>query len=126
MRTSDVNVGLFLISALLCAGCSTVSQLEPQLVSERLPFIQDGKTSKAEILSRLGEPANHYETGRILTYKMCKNIELQHRLHVCGTRPTAKEDEGLRKSPQLFSSDTLILVFGLDNLVERHSLVIEQ
>ena len=46
MRTGHLSLGLFLVSALLLAGCATVVvPLESQLVSERLPFIRDGKTS---------------------------------------------------------------------------------
>jgi hypothetical protein len=116
MRTVWLKIGTVFVSTPLLFACSTVTPVEPQLVRERLPFIQDGKTSKEEILNRLGEPANRYEDGRILTYKMCKDIELQGRLHVCGTR-------GGREG--IFSGGTLILVFGADNLVERHSMVVK-
>src|SRR5262245_66368941 len=74
-RISNPNVGVrmgwTLACALLFSGCSTVTQLESQNVSKRLPFIQDGKTSKEEVLKRLGEPHHRYEGGRVLTYAMC-------------------------------------------------------
>ena len=95
MRTGDLNIGLFLVSALLLAGCATVVvPLEPQLVSERLPFIRDGKTSKEEVLSRLGEPDSRYEGERILTYVMCKDISLEGGLRLSQTRTTDKKGEG--------------------------------
>lgn len=127
MRTGDLNIGLFLVSALLLAGCATVVvPLEPQLVSERLPFIRDGKTSKEEVLSRLGEPDSRYEGERILTYVMCKDISLEGRLRLSQTRTTDKKGEALpgavRCSPE--RTNNLILVFGPDDLVERHSVVL--
>ena len=126
MRTGDLNIGLFLVSALLLAGCSTVMQLEPQLVSERFPFIRDGKTSKEEILSRLGEPGNRYQGARILTYEMCEDFYLKGRLRLRDTRPKGEKSEmrrtAVRCSPQ--HPNNLILVFGPDNLVERHSVVL--
>jgi len=126
MRTGDLNVGLFLVSALLLASCSTVTQLEPQLVSERLPFIQDGKTSKEEILSRLGEPYNRYQGAQILTYEMCEDFYLKGRLHIKGTRPTGGKTEAQRTTVPcpLDRRNKLILVFGPDNLVARHSVVL--
>jgi hypothetical protein len=126
MRTGDLIIGLFLVCVLLLAGCATVVvPLEPQLVSERLPFIRDGKTSNKEVLSRLGMPDNRYEGGRILTYEMCEDISLEGRLR-SDTRPTGEKGEALpgavRCSPKRMN--TLILVYGPDDLVERHSLVV--
>jgi len=73
-RVSIPNVGVRMVGSLACAllfaGCATVvAPLEPQLVSERLPFVQDGKTSKEEVFRSLGEPHYRYEGGRILAYK---------------------------------------------------------
>jgi hypothetical protein len=111
----------------MIAGCATVVvPLEPQLVSERLPFIRDGKTSKEEVLSRLGEPANRYEGGRILTYEMCEDFYLKGSMRLSDTRPTDEKGEALRAAVRCSSERTnnLILVFGPDNLVARHSVVL--
>jgi hypothetical protein len=124
MRTKTVP---FLITAIMIAGCATVvAPLEPQLVSERLPFIRDGKTSKEEVVSRLGEPANRYEGGRILTYEMCEDFYLKGPLRLRDTRPEGEKSEmrrtAVRCSPE--RTNNLILVFGPDDLVERHSAVL--
>jgi hypothetical protein len=123
MRTRTVP---FLIAAIMITGCSTVTQLEPQLVSERLPFIRDGMTSKEEVLSRLGMPDNRYEGGRILTYEMCADISLEGKLRLSHTRPTDKTGEARRGAVRCWPErkNNLILVFGPDDLVERHSLVL--
>ena len=114
MRIGDLNIGLFFVSALLLAGCATVVvPLEPQLVSERLPFIRDGKTSKQEVLGRLGEPDSRYEGEQILTYVMCEDISLGGRVRLSHTVPC---------SP--YHTNNLILVFGPDDLIARHSMVL--
>jgi hypothetical protein len=127
MRTGDLNIGLFLVSALLLAGCATVVvPLEPQLVSERLPFIRDGKTSKEEVLSRLGEPYSRYQGEQILTYVMCEDISLGGRVRLSHTRPTDKKSEAFPGAVRCAPAHTnnLILVFGPDDLVARHSVVL--
>ena len=123
MRTGDLNIGLFLVSALLLVGCATVVvPLEPQLVSERLSFIRDGKTSKEEVLSRLGEPDSRYQGEQILTYVMCEDISLGGRVRLSHTRTTDKKSEAFPCSPA--HTNNLILVFGPDDLVARHSVVL--
>lgn len=124
MRTRTVPS---LIAAIMIAGCATVVvPLEPQLVSERLPFIRDGKTSKEEVLSRLGEPDSRYEGERILTYVMCDDISVEGGLHLSHTRTMDKKGEALPGAVRCSRERTnnLILVFGSDDLVERHSVVL--
>ena len=114
MRIGNLNIGLFFVSALLLASCATiVVPLEPQLVSERLPFIRDGKTSKQEVLSRLGEPDSRYEGEQILTYVMCEDISLGGGVRLSHTVPCS-----------LYHTNNLILVFGPDDLIVRHSMVL--
>ena len=127
MRIGDLNIGLFLVSVLLLAGCATVVvPLEPQLVSERLPFIRDGKTSKQEVLSRLGDPYSRYEGEQILTYVMCEDISRDGERRLSYTHIMDKEGEAfpgaVRCSPE--RTNNLILVFGPDDLVARHSIVL--
>ena len=101
------------VMILLTAGCaaSTVTPQDPQVVSETLPYIRDGKTPRKEVLSRLGEPDYRHEGGRIFVYKlwMCA-VEVQQPL----IAETRCRDSG---------TYNLILVFGPNNLLERHSLV---
>ena len=151
MRAVGVNIGLVLACTFLLTGCATVvAPLEPQLVSERLPFVQDGKTSKEEVFRRLGEPDNRYEGGRILTYIMCyvpgpkwfpwgnypsspptsepllthaKGEALRGPVPCMPDRTDIRiHIFGPRDLPERMN--TLILVFGPDDLVERHSVVL--
>jgi hypothetical protein len=126
MRTVGLNIDLVLACALFLTGCSTVMQLEPQLVSKRFPFLQDGKTAKEEVLRRLGEPYRRYEGGRILTYQMCGNTDQKGWEGFSDARPMDTESEARRAAGRCWpaSPNTLILVFGPGNLVERRSLVV--
>jgi len=127
MRTGDLNFGLYLVSALLLAGCATVVvPLDPQLVSERFPFIREGKTSKQEVLSRLGEPYSRYEGEQILTYVMCEDISRGGGRLPSYTRITDKEGEAFpgKAGCSYERTNNLILVFGPDDLVARHSVVL--
>ncbi len=117
-RSRDSCGGLLLkvyviVTALLVAGCaaSTVAPEDPQVVSGVLPFIRDGKTPRKEILSRLGEPDYRHEGGRILAYKMWMCAMEEQRPLIAVTRC---------RDPGTYN---LILVFGPNNLVERHSMV---
>lgn len=134
MRAIGVNIGLVLACTFLLTGCATVvAPLAPQLVSERLPFVHDGQTSKEEVLGRLGEPDNRYEGGRILTYKMCEEAQKwfpwgNYPLSSPTGEPFLTHEKGealLGAVPCLAKiTNTLILVFGPDDLVERHSVVL--
>ena len=117
-RSHDSYAGLLtrvclIVTVLLVAGCaaSTVAPQDPQVVSETLPFIRDGKTPRKEVISRLGQPDYRHEGGRILAYKMW----------MCAVEVQMPLSEEIRcRDPGTYN---LILVFGPDNLVERHSLV---
>ena len=117
-RSRDSYGGLLLkvclvVMILLAAGCaaSTVAPQDQQFVSERLPFLRDGKTSRKEVLTRLGAPDYRHEGGRILAYKMW----------MCAVEVQQPLSEEIRcRDPGTYN---LILVFGPNNLVERHSLV---
>jgi len=135
MRAVAVNTGFVLACTFLPTGCATaVAQLEPQLVNERLPFVQDGKTSKEEVLRSLGEPDYRFEGGRILTYKMCHMLgpEWFHWGNFPLSPPTSEPLLTHEKAKALLGAvrcspertNTLILVFGPNDLVERHSVVL--
>jgi hypothetical protein len=117
-RSRDSRAGLLLkvyviVTALLVAGCaaSTVAPADPQVVSGVLPYIRDGKTPRKDVVRRLGEPDYRHEGGRIVAYKMWMCAMEEQRPLIAATRCG---DAG---------TYNLILVFGPNNLVERHSLV---
>ena len=94
-------------------GCSQyVVQVDKQDVSKCLPFIQTGLTGRQEIFHRLGEPANTYEDGRIITYVVLDGVQERPDIIKC--------DKRISKGIAVYS---LVLVFGPNDGLIRHSLV---
>lgn len=116
-------LGPFLGLALL-VGCAppVLRQAGPaELQAEWLAFLVDGKTTREDVLLRLGTPSAHLEGERILTYAF-----MRHRTGVWG--PVGRRWEPTQRSfvysgPHLGS---LVLVFAGDGRLVRHSFVVSQ
>ena len=104
------------VSVLMKTGCS-VPHIQPadnQVLQEStlLAFIRDGVTTEEEVLTKLGFPHSQLERDRILMYRLLKD---------------EKEGEW-RVDWELFfieksSICSLVLVFGSDGVLRKHSLV---
>lgn len=111
---------------LVLQGCATpeTQLIEDQADSLRIPFIRDGMVSRREIMGRFGPPASTYENGRIITYWMIENDE--GALEVITKNATAIDLQRWRTRRNGQSTTgyhNLVLVFGEDDVLERHSLV---
>jgi len=110
---------VYLTLSLILTGCAAH---ETQTVSSEitkqtwLSFLRDGKTPKAEALSRLGNPSAQFEGNRILTYR------LDSRYKVVVPDYTVLADGG-RLSGWEGAQYSLVLVFDSDKILQRHSLV---
>jgi hypothetical protein len=120
MRVIGLLVPCLLTTLIACSVTPKTTVVEDMPFSERMPFIRDGITSRLEISNRLGEPAFVYEDGRIVTYRM-HDRELSG-LDVVAPRsmPKTADSGGMMMVWNLYS---LVLVFGPDDTLERHSLV---
>jgi hypothetical protein len=92
-----------------CGPPQTVTVLEGPTGKSAFQFLRDGETRKTEILGRLGEPENRYEGERIYTYPV--ELDNNRRWHVGNGRYSHNGEF------------RLVLVFGSDNVLRRHSLV---
>lgn len=99
-----------IIGVLVGAGCSYVAPVDEQTLSEAFPFIRDGQTKMQEVLDRFGTPGNQYESGRIITYLAGMDERSGH----------------WRVGRYFRARHTLVLIFGPDDVLERHSLVRER
>jgi hypothetical protein len=63
-------LSLALLVALGSAACASRPERQVPEMARLLPYIEDGRTSKEQILLKLGEPSGHFEGERILTYRM--------------------------------------------------------
>jgi hypothetical protein len=50
-----------------CSG-PEYGSLRTQAYPDKFKFLQDGQTTRQEVLTRLGKPTHEYEGGRIVTY----------------------------------------------------------
>jgi hypothetical protein len=99
------SIFLTVVIATCLAACMTAKKLDPPTLSKYEGFICDGKTTKQEVLDRLGFSANAYEKDTILIY----HAYLQ--------------DDGRMTLAGPGTCHALVLVFDKENVLERHSLV---
>ncbi len=102
---------IFILLALLC-GCWTVEKLDPTLTNKYSGFLHDGKTTKQEIIDRLGQANSIYEKGKILIYDVWMEKDGRMMLQ-------DREHKDIAAAPKY----QLILIFNDNNFLEKHSLV---
>jgi hypothetical protein len=59
---------LTLMLGLMLAGCATPKPLRGR--PDLLNFLEDGKSTREEVLTTLGQPSGRFESERILTYQL--------------------------------------------------------
>lgn len=110
---------LVLVLSLLLVGCAAPLQVAQTEVEQKwLAYLKDGKTTKEEVLLRLGLPAAQFEGERILTYRlMLTDAE--------GVVVVARElDLGdPRVSHWVRGQYSLVLVFDAKHLLQHHALL---
>jgi len=99
------DVVLAVLIGVLAACSTTVERVTDPSKVQEFAFLQSGVTSNKEVEARLGRPLNVYEGGRIATY-IFETVGGKY-------RPTAD-----RSAPY-----HLVLVFRVDGVLERWSLV---
>ncbi|NIO08634.1 MAG: hypothetical protein GTO40_11740 [Deltaproteobacteria bacterium] len=115
----SLKSSLFIAFLLVFAqACSTKSPTDT-LRSQWLPFLEDGKTSRIVVLSRLGRPSSRLEKGRILTYR----LQMDHQDIL---RPVSQGLEEFVIDRKLYGEHpmySLVLIFDDNDVVRKHSLV---
>jgi len=112
--------------ALLLVGCASRSYAPvfgPRPAAEtaqRLPFLRDGITTRAECAARLGLAQAEFEEGRIWVYAFTATAN-------GGARQRGSVDGALIGQPSDFTDTAhpydLVLTFGADGRLTRHTLV---
>ena len=114
MRTKKINfthlllgVIIYFLFVFLIAGCAGhIMTVDKNIQQKWLPFIEDGKTTKEEVLLKLGMPSGQFEGERIFTYQM-----------------TFSEKEGFSVAGQRMFEYNLVLVFKERNILQKHRLL---
>ena len=100
----------------LLTGCATTESLRGR--SDLLDFLADGRTTREEVLLKLGQPSAQFQHENILTYRL--NIESKnHGYYVVG-RGAPTEFGWSAWSGVKYS---LVLVLDEAGVLRRHSLV---
>ena len=108
--------------AFLCTSCSHV-KVDNTSVPKWFPFIEGGKTTKDEVLLKLGEPSRQFEGGRILTYPMNFNEKEGFRVDYEREFVTHNRWGQRLKLPVSKAEYNLILVFDDKNILSRYNLL---
>jgi hypothetical protein len=104
----------------LLVGCSTTPQLgfpaaEQVIRTELLSFIADGETTREEVLLKLGKPSGIFEQERILTYQIWVDEAKNTRVFW----PRRPQEMAYRVG----YVHSLVLVFGSNGVLAKHSLI---
>jgi hypothetical protein len=99
---------LTVIALLLFSCTSTIEVIERDLVAKHFGFLQEGTTTRREVLGRLGHPTSEYEEGRIVTYHLKEHPTR-------GFQVVSFREEG-----RLFN---LVLSFGSNEVLTRCTLI---
>jgi hypothetical protein len=118
------GLAMVLAFGLLATGCATpkVQPADPQLIftSDLLSFLQDGVTTREEVVLKLGLPSAQIEGERILLYQL--RTDEDGKWHLVAPRWNAPT--GLRAWSE--GTMSLVLVFGENGVLRKHSLVTAQ
>ena len=104
MKRIVITVILTIFLLIGCVGLKT------QGSSTLLEFINDGQTSRTDVILKLGEPSASLESGRILTYRIGGD---------------AQKGYFIRETKNSWSDTnySLVFVFDAQGILQSHSLV---
>jgi hypothetical protein len=114
----------FLI-AFLFTACGHIRVVDKSIQQKWLPFVEDGRTTKDEVLLKFGRPSGQFERGRILTYPL--NFSEKEGFRVDYEREIIRHQRFFEfKTLKLSVSKAdynLILVFDDKNILSKHNLL---
>jgi hypothetical protein len=95
--------------------------VEAAQVTSKLAFLVDGKTTREDVLLTLGVPSAQFEGEHILTYLLFADSRTKE------MRVLPREVVANLADPRWMKTTSdlcnLVLVFGADGVLQRHSLV---
>jgi hypothetical protein len=117
MTRLSVGIGLFLLTWF---GCATPTLQVPTRDQESkwIAFLEDGKTTREDVLLRLGLPSGQFEGQRILTYRMM--LSEKEGLVVVSRELSSSDPRLIQWAKAEYS---LVLVFDGRHVLQRHSLL---
>ena len=121
-RTQLIMLAMAIV--LLATGCATphLQSADPQLLfkSELLGFIQDGVTTREEVVVKLGIPSAQFEGEKILMYPLW--ADQAGKWHLVSPQISSSYSFMLSQTGR----SSLVLVFGDDGILRKHNMVTAQ
>lgn len=106
----------------LVTACAHARELPPADERQLLPFVEDGQTTKEQILLQLGIPSAQFDGERILTYRLARTEDGK-------VRPVAREfnvfdfEDPRLSQWKIAGAMNLVLVFDERGVLARHRLL---
>ena len=108
------------IVILLLSGCAqTLQTVDDPTLHQQLALLEDGKTTKQDILLRFGIPSGQFEGERIFTYRLRYN-QKENRFEVISAE-VDRRDPRFREWVQ--TEYNLVLVFDEKHILQKHSML---
>jgi hypothetical protein len=106
---------------LLLSGCAEtrLQTLDDSMVQQQLGLLEDGKTTKQDILLKFGIPSAQFEGEKILTYRLRFN-QKENRFEVI-SREVDRRDP--RFAEWMQTEYNLVLVFDEKHILQKHSML---
>jgi len=119
MSRRSAVIGLLLI--LLLSGCAEtkLQTVDDSILQQQLALLEDGKTTKEDILIKFGIPSSQFEGERILTYRLRFN-QKENRFEVVSVEVDRRDP---RFREWLQTEYNLVLVFDEKHILQRHSML---
>lgn len=110
----STKIPAILILVLALAGCATGP---PKGNPELLDFLADNRTTKEEVILKLGQPSGRFDSEKILTYRL--GYKARNHGYYLVERESSWGSEPVWANRRF----SLVLVFGAQNILRQHSLV---
>jgi hypothetical protein len=106
---------------LLVSGCAETKlhTMDDSMLHQQLALLEDGKTTKQDILLKFGIPSSQFEGEKILTYRLRFN-QKENRFEVI-SREVDRRDP--RFAEWMQTEYNLVLVFDDKHILQKHSML---
>ena len=111
---------LIVLGCVLCGcGAQPRAPTHDQIEKGPLSFLQDGTTTREDVLLRLGTPTGQFEGDRILTFRLAISRALEVRPASRVALTYRHDDQGVWNG----TTHELVVVFDGKNVVQKHRLI---
>ncbi len=113
--------GIGFLILLLLSGCAETKlhTVDDSMMQQQLAPLEDGKTTKQDILLKFGIPSSQFEGERIFTYRLRFNTN-ENRFEVI-SREVDRRDP--RFAEWMQTEYNLVLVFDEKHILQKHSML---